>query len=134
MRGEQWEWECEQQRGDADGYWRRKRDAFCDVGIAGNAAEQLLGICGDEHHRGIGPITVTALGRIVAVSNGGSHVVKIVQASTGTDVPGAAVTVNVATGTPGTFAYATLSSPVTLSANTAYYVVTQETSRRRLLV
>jgi hypothetical protein len=36
--------------------------------------------------------------------------------------------VNVGTGTPGTFAYATLSSPVTLSANTAYYVVTQETS------
>jgi hypothetical protein len=42
-------------------------------------------------------------------------------------VPGASVTVNVATGMPGTFAYATLSSPVTLSANTAYYVVTQET-------
>jgi hypothetical protein len=77
---------------------------------------------------GAAPITVTALGRMVAGSNGGSHLVKIVQASTGTDVPAAAVTVNVATGTPGTFAYATLSSPVTLSANTAYSVVTQETS------
>jgi hypothetical protein len=77
---------------------------------------------------GSSPVTVTALGRMVAASGGGSHLVKIVQASTGVDVPGGSVTVNVGTGTAGTFAYATLSSPVTLSANTSYYVVTQETN------
>jgi hypothetical protein len=94
----------------------------------GTLRNNYTGYVGMNITVGGAPITVTALGRIVAGSNGGSHIVKIVQASTGTDVPGASVTVNVGTGTPGTFAYATLSSPVTLSANTAYYVVTQETS------
>ncbi len=93
----------------------------------GTLRNNYTGYVGVNITVGSAPITVTALGRMVAGSNGGSHIVKIVQASTGTDVPGAAVTVNVGTGTPGTFAYATLSSPVTLSANTAYYVVTQET-------
>ncbi len=93
----------------------------------GTIRNNYTGYVGMNITVGSAPITVTALGRIVAGSNGGSHIVKIVQASTGTDVPGASVTVNVGTGTPGTFAYATLSSPVTLSANTAYYVVTQET-------
>jgi hypothetical protein len=93
----------------------------------GTLRNNYTGYVGMNITVGAAPITVTALGRIVAGSNGGSHVVKIVQASTGTDVPGASVTVNVGTGTPGTFAYATLSSPVMLSANTAYYVVTQET-------
>jgi hypothetical protein len=93
----------------------------------GTLRNNYTGFVGMNITVGAAPITVTALGRMVAGSNGGNHLVKIVQASTGTDVPGASVTVNVATGTPGTFAYATLSSPVTLSANTAYYVVTQET-------
>jgi Concanavalin A-like lectin/glucanases superfamily/Bacterial Ig domain/Chitobiase/beta-hexosaminidase C-terminal domain/Bacterial Ig-like domain (group 2) len=76
---------------------------------------------------GASPITVTALGRIVLAGNTGSHVVKIVQASNGADVTGGSVTVNTAAGEPGSFAYASLSSPITLNANTSYYVVTQET-------
>ena len=93
----------------------------------GTMRNNYTGYVGMNITVGAAPITVTALGRIVAGSNGGSHIVKIVQASTGADVPGASASVNVGSGTPGTFAYATLSSPVTLSANTAYYVVTQET-------
>ncbi len=73
------------------------------------------------------PVTVTALGRMVAGTSTATHVVKIVQASNGADVPGASVTVNVAGGAAGSFVYGTLASPVTLSANTSYYVVTQET-------
>jgi 6-phosphogluconolactonase (cycloisomerase 2 family) len=74
------------------------------------------------------PLTVTALGRIYIQGNTGSHLVKLARASDGVDVPGGSVTISLPSGTPGQFAYAQLASPVTLDANTSYYLVSIETS------
>jgi hypothetical protein len=71
---------------------------------------------------GATPITVTQLGRLY-VSGGGTHTLKLVLASTGQDVPGGSVSLSILGGTPGQFQYASLASPVTLAANTAYYVL-----------
>jgi len=76
---------------------------------------------------GAQPLDVGSLGRIAVSGNSNAHVVKIVNATTGIDVAGASVSINVVGGAPGTFVYAALSAPVTLSANTTYYIVSQET-------
>jgi hypothetical protein len=52
--------------------------------------------------------------------------VKLVVASTGADVVGGSVLVS--GGSAGQFTYASLATPVTLAANTAYYLVSAETS------
>lgn len=87
-------------------------------GFSGFAGMQIL--------VGAAPITVTTLGRMTASGNSSTHVVKLVNASDGTDVPGGAVSIDMSTGTAGQFQYAELSSPVVLSPGTAYYVVTEE--------
>ena len=76
---------------------------------------------------GANPVTVSALGRIMANGNSGTHTVKLVNGSTGKDVPGGSVSLSM-NGTVGQFQYASLASPVTLSASAAYYLVSQETS------
>ncbi len=76
---------------------------------------------------GNSPVTVSALGRYVASGNSGSHLVKLVNASTGSDLAGGSVIVNTATGTAGSFAYSALPSAVTLNTNTTYYILSQET-------
>jgi hypothetical protein len=50
-----------------------------------------------------------------------------VNAGTGLDVPNASVSISMAGGTVGQFNYAPFASPVTLAANTSYYLVSQET-------
>jgi hypothetical protein len=77
----------------------------------------------------VGPssIVVTALGRIFAPGNSQTHVLKIVNAGTGADVPASTVTVNMAGGTAGAFVYGALPTPITLSANSSYYFLSQET-------
>jgi len=77
---------------------------------------------------GTSPMTVTSLGRIVGPGNSAAHTVKIVDAVTGNDVAGASASVATLGGTPGTFVYSSLASPVTLNANAAYYLVSQETA------
>ena len=77
---------------------------------------------------GSAPLTVTALGRIYIAGNTGSHVVKLVNAADGTDVPGASVTVTLPNGTPGQFTYVALPSPVVLSPNTTYNLISFETA------
>ena len=73
------------------------------------------------------PISVGALGRYYLSGNHGNHTMKIVDAATGVDIPGASTTVNVALGsTPGTFVYAPLTSNVTLTPNHSYYIVSIE--------
>ena len=74
------------------------------------------------------PITVSGLGRIAVKGNTQTHTVKLVDAATGADIPGGSVFVLPGAATPGTFTYAALSTPVTLSASKTYYVLTQETS------
>jgi hypothetical protein len=49
-----------------------------------------------------------------------------VRAADGTDVPGGSASIATAGGTAGQFQYVSLPSPITLSANTAYYLVTEE--------
>jgi hypothetical protein len=93
----------------------------------GTLRNDFTGWVGMNISVGSSPLTVTALGRIVASGNTGSHTVKLVNASTGVDVPGGSVSVNTVGGTPNSFVYANLASPVTLSANTNYYIVSQET-------
>ncbi len=73
------------------------------------------------------PITISALGRIVAPTSSQTHTLKLVLASNGTDVSGGSTTVNPSGGTLGGFVYGNLASPLTLTANTSYYVLSQET-------
>ena len=86
------------------------------------------GWLGMQFTTGAGGMTVHSLGRIFVSGNSGTHTVKLVLASNGTDVPGATVSVSTAGGTSGEFVYANLPSPVTLQTNTAYYLVSEETS------
>ena len=51
---------------------------------------------------------------------------KLVRPSDRVDVPGASAPVSTGQGMPGQFAWTTLTSPVTLSANTNYYLVSYE--------
>ncbi len=73
------------------------------------------------------PIAVTGLGRIAVAGNAQNHTVKLVDASTGIDVPNGATTVTPSNATAGTMAYSALPATVTLNANHSYYLVTQET-------
>ena len=72
------------------------------------------------------PLTIKSLGRIVGLNNTGAHNVKIVDAATGIDVPGAIATVNTSGVPQGTYAYAALAAPVVLNPNTTYYILSQE--------
>src|SRR5437764_10683718 len=69
---------------------------------------------------------VSALGRWVVSGNRGAHTVKLVDASTGADLPGASATVVTAGGPSDRFAYGNLTAPVALGANRAYYLVSEE--------
>jgi hypothetical protein len=77
---------------------------------------------------GANPLTVTTLGRIFVAGNSGTHVLKLVNAANGIDVPGGFVSVSMIGGTAGEFKYATLSTPVILAAGATYYVASQETA------
>jgi hypothetical protein len=69
-------------------------------------------------------LSVSELGRWVAPFNTQSHPVRLVNAATGTDVATATVATS---GQPaGAFAFTALASPVTLLANTTYYLLSQE--------
>ncbi len=92
----------------------------------GTVRNVYTGWLGMKFTVGSAPLTVTALGRIYLSGNNGSHVLKLVNASTEVDVPGGSVTVSLGSGTVGQFVYANLSSSVVLSANTTYYLVSQE--------
>jgi hypothetical protein len=73
------------------------------------------------------PLTISGLGRMFAPGDTGSHVMKIVTASNSQDVSGASVTISLSGGTAGSFTYANLPAAVTLNANTAYYILIEET-------
>ncbi|MBA2494337.1 MAG: Ig-like domain-containing protein [Acidobacteria bacterium] len=70
------------------------------------------------------PITVRSLGRIFLMGNSGTHTVKIVRASDSVDL--ASALVSMTGGISGEFKYADLTTPVTLQANTVYYIASQE--------
>mgnify|MGYP000139971309 CR=1 FL=1 len=91
--------------------------------IRNNSGSRL----GMKFTTGANPIVIRELARWVISGNSGAHAVKLVDAATDVDVPGGSVSIATA-GAPVGFKYAALSAPVTLAANTSYYLVTQETS------
>jgi hypothetical protein len=96
------------------------------IGTSGTRAD-FTGYVGMQVTVGATPLTVTQLGRLY-VSGSGTHTLKLVVAGTGADVVGGSVSLSIAGGTAGQFQYASLGAAVTLAANTAYYVVSAETS------
>jgi hypothetical protein len=86
------------------------------------------GFVGMRFTVGANALTVSALGRLFITGDSGIHTVKLVQAANGADVPGASVSVSMVGGVSGQFKYVSLGSPVSLQANTAYYLVSQEAS------
>jgi hypothetical protein len=94
----------------------------------GALKSNFTGSFGMEFTVGATPLNVTALGRIYIAGNLGTHVVKLVGVIDGADVPGGTVSISLPSGTPGQIAYALLASPVTLAANTSYYLISSEMS------
>ena len=94
----------------------------------GAVRTNFSGFLGMKITVGASPLTVTQLGRYKLSGNSGAHSLKLVVAGTGADLAGGATSVNLAGGIAGQFVYGNLAAPLTLAANTAYYVATQETS------
>src|SRR5712691_1939650 len=92
----------------------------------GGLSNNFTGFAGMKFTVGASNLSVSALGRIFITGNSGTHTVKLVQAVTGTDVPGGSISVSMVGGVAGQFKYTALGSPVTLQANTAYYLASQE--------
>jgi len=102
--------------------------AFINSFTLGTQRNNYTGWVGMGFTVGGSNLTVSGLGRFVSAGDSASHTVKLVDATTGLDVPGGTATVITAGATAGTFAYAALSTPVILNANAAYFIVSQETS------
>jgi hypothetical protein len=92
----------------------------------GTSRNDFVGWLGLKFTVGATPLTVTSLGRFYLSGNTATHSIKLVNASTGTDVPNSTVSVAMNFGTLGKFMYRALASPITLAANTSYYLVSQE--------
>lgn len=102
--------------------------AFVNSFTVGTQRNNYTGWVGMGFTVGGSSLTVSALGRYVSAGDSASHLVKFVDAATGLDVAGGSVTVNTAGATAGSFAYGTLSSPVVLNPNAAYFIVSAETT------
>jgi hypothetical protein len=86
------------------------------------------GFVGMRFTVGATPLNVISLGRVCVAGNTGTHTVKLVLASTGVDVLNGTASVSMGGCSGGQFVYTALSSQVTLQANTAYYLASQEAS------
>jgi RHS repeat-associated protein len=73
-----------------------------------------------------GALIARQLGRWVASGNTQSHTVKLVDASTGTDLPGGSVSVNTSGATAGQYLYASLATPLPLAADSSYFLMSAE--------
>jgi hypothetical protein len=96
--------------------------------VPGSLRNDWSGWVGMQIVVGANPVSVTQLGRMMAPGNSGTHTVKLVKASDGTDVPGGSASIAMSGGTAGQFQYGGLGSPVTLAAGTAYFLLSQETA------
>ena len=97
------------------------------VPAVGTIRHDYNGWIGASIHVGSAPVTISALGRLFLAGNTQTHTMKVVTAA-GADVAGSTVSVNMAGGTPSAFVYGVLPIPISLSANSTYYILTQETS------
>ncbi|MBV8730641.1 MAG: hypothetical protein JO336_12625, partial [Acidobacteriia bacterium] len=94
---------------------------------SGTVRNDYSGWVGASITTGPWTLQVTQLGRMALSGNAGIHTLKLVNGSTGLDVTGGSVTVNLSGGSPGGFIYTPLAAPVSLAPNTTYYVLSQET-------
>ncbi|MFD0715488.1 fibronectin type III domain-containing protein [Paenibacillus sp. GCM10027626] len=94
--------------------------------LSGSSWNDVNGWLGMKITIGSSPLVIEQLGRWVVTGNSGAHTVKIVEAATGADVAGAAVSVDTSSVAPNQFKYVELTSPIILQANTSYYVVSDE--------
>ncbi len=99
---------------------------FIAGAVPGNVRNDYSGWVGMQIVVGADSFSVAELGRYVDSGNSGTHVVKVVKASDGTDVPGGQVTITTRGATPGQFQYGAMIRPVTLEAGTTYWVLSQE--------
>ena len=102
--------------------------AYVTDAVLGTSYNFYDGYVGMKVVVGSEPITVTALGRMMLAGNHGTHPLKLVRMSDGSDVAGGSASVTMTGGTVGQFRYASLATPVVLAAGTAYYVVSLETA------
>ncbi len=101
------------------GVWR-----FFVSRTGGTARNDSAGWFGMKITTGPDPLVVKSLGRIFISGNTGTHTIKIVRASDNVQIGSASL--SMANGVNDKMRYQDLSSPVTLAANTAYYIVSQE--------
>src|SRR5205814_73222 len=100
--------------------------AFITSTQPGTIRNDACGLFGMGITVGPNPITVNSLGRLVAPGNSQVHSLQIVDPVSGTTI--ASTTVNTQGGGAGAFVYGNLASPITLSANATYYILSQEVS------
>jgi hypothetical protein len=110
--------------------WSTGPSAFITDKTLGTSRNNTTAWFGMKITVGSQAITVSSLGRIFVTGNNQTHTVKIVRASDSTDVPGGSVAISMTGGTNGTFKYVNLAAPVALSANTSYYIASQETKNK----
>lgn len=96
--------------------------------IPGTLRNDFSGFVGMRFQVGPAPLIVTELGRMMTEGNTGTHLLKVVDAATGVDLPGGSVTVSMTGGVPGAFKYASLPSPLTLQSGKTYFLVCREES------
>ncbi len=99
---------------------------FITAATFGAARNNFSGWLGMQFTVGPQNVTVVSLGRIFIPGNTGTHIVKLVNPNNGSDIPGGSVSINMSGGTPNKFTYANLPSPLVLTANTSYNLVSQE--------
>jgi hypothetical protein len=110
--------------------WLAPGTDYVAAATLGSVRNNFTGWVGMKVTVAASSVTVSRLGRVFVTGNTGTHIVKIVNAATSQDVSGGSVSVSMTGGSSGAFSYANLPTPVTLSANTSYYIVSQETSIR----
>ena len=94
----------------------------------GTLRNNFSGFAGMVIRVGAVPLTVVGVGRIFVPGNTGTHIVKIADGATGVDVPGGTATIDLAAGgVNNEFVYGILPAPITLTPNTEYLVLSQET-------
>ena len=77
---------------------------------------------------GAAALRVTALGRLMLVGNAQTHTVKLLTAGGAAEVADGSASVALTVSPVGDFCYANLGAPVTLAANTEYWLLSSETA------
>ncbi len=94
----------------------------------GTKRNDFTGFVGMVIRVGPAPFTILGVGRVFLTGNTQTHIVKIADGATGIDVPGGTATIDLAAGgVNNEFVYGILPAPITLTPNTEFLVLSQET-------